>query len=497
MEPAGITKEYITVTVDKSHIITIGERLYAESIEFVREIANNAYDADATLVEITVSEDSIEIRDNGVGMDKDGLRQYFNIGSQQKLYSPKSQVYGRDRIGQFGIGKFASLSACERFEVLTKRGEFVGRVVFDKEEWEKAGSEWSLPLEILPSDFRKQDGTTVMLTGLNRRYALIDIEARIIEGTPLKAPNFRVRLNNHTVTPRSLTGHRVPVLEGTEFGPVHGEIIILPQTLASTDEMGIEVKVKQVTVRRELFGMETWGRNMARVRGEINADFLPITSDRTGFIRDSAEYQAFLALMTRVVEDIKRILNRLGAKSESRVVSRALKDALQRICKSLFLNPELSPFGALPVAEEESKGIGGAGRLAEGKSPGEEQIVAGGEVLTKEKKKRKKRPKVKMLTPNAVIKKIKFGQSGVSCCVDSFGEEGPEVFTEENTIYINKDHPLYKRESGKIDTHTLNLARLITQEIALMKDSKNPRQAFERQSRLLKDAFIEERKVVD
>ena len=59
-------------------------------------------------------------------MDKDGLRQYFNIGSQQKLYSPKSQVYGRDRIGQFGIGKFASLSACERFEVLTKRGEFVG-----------------------------------------------------------------------------------------------------------------------------------------------------------------------------------------------------------------------------------------------------------------------------------------------------------------------------------------------------------------------------------
>ncbi len=40
-------KEYIPVTVDKSHIITIGERLYAESIEFVREIVNNAYDADA------------------------------------------------------------------------------------------------------------------------------------------------------------------------------------------------------------------------------------------------------------------------------------------------------------------------------------------------------------------------------------------------------------------------------------------------------------------
>ena len=116
--------EFISITIDKSHIITIGERLYTESIEFVRELANNAYDADAALVEIVITEDAIEIRDNGAGMDREGLKQYFNIGSQQKLYSPKSPVYNRDRIGQFGIGKFASLSACKRFEVITKREEF-------------------------------------------------------------------------------------------------------------------------------------------------------------------------------------------------------------------------------------------------------------------------------------------------------------------------------------------------------------------------------------
>src|SRR3972149_6746742 len=209
------------------------------------------------------------------------------------------------------MGKLASLSACERFEVLTKKGEFVGRVVFDKKEWEKAGTVWSLPLEILPSNFRKNDGTTVLLTGMSRRFELIDIEAKIIEGTPLKAPNFRVRLNNHTITPRSLTGHKIPFIEGTEFGPVHGEIIILPQTMASTEDLGIEVKVKQVTVRRELFGMETWGKAMARVRGEVNADFLPITSDRTGFIRDSDEYREFLKVMEKVMESVKVSLQKL------------------------------------------------------------------------------------------------------------------------------------------------------------------------------------------
>ena len=69
--------EFIPVTIDKSHIITIGERMNAESIKFIREIVNNAYDADATLVEILVAEDSIEIKDNGTGMDREGLKQWL------------------------------------------------------------------------------------------------------------------------------------------------------------------------------------------------------------------------------------------------------------------------------------------------------------------------------------------------------------------------------------------------------------------------------------
>jgi len=482
--------EYIPVTIDKSHIITIGERLYTESIEFVREIVNNAYDADATLVEIVVTEDMIEIRDNGSGMDREGLKQYFNIGSQQKLYDAKSPVYNRDRIGQFGIGKFASLSACKKFEVITKKDNFVARVIFDKEQWEKAGAPWQLPLEILPADFRKQNGTTVILMGLARRFDPKDIEAKIIEGTPIKAPFFRVRINNHTVTPRSLSGHRMPILEGTSSGPVSGEIIILSETASAATDLGIEVKVKQVTIKRELFGMETWGKGMARIRGEVNADFLPITSDRTGFIKDSGEYKEFLQVMGKVIEGVKVALHKLTLKKEGKKVSRALKEALQRIYKALAANPDLSPFGALPIGDE-ARGSGNAAEVSQKKEgPSEEEVKIKEDQKTPVTKKKKK-PKVKRLTPNAIIKKIKFGETGVSCVVDSFGEDGPEVFSEETTIYINRDHPLYKRESAKVDTHTLNLARLITQEISLMKNPRNPRQAFERQSKLLKDAFID------
>ena len=143
----------LQVTVDKKHLITIGERLYAESIELIRELVNNAYDADATLVEININSSCIEVRDNGLGMDLKGLQQYFTIGSDEKVTTNTSPRFQRERIGQFGIGKFASLAACNTFEIYTKKGDFAAKVIFDKEYWENSGNIWSLPFEQIPVKF--------------------------------------------------------------------------------------------------------------------------------------------------------------------------------------------------------------------------------------------------------------------------------------------------------------------------------------------------------
>lgn len=112
----------LKVTVDKSHIITIGEKLYSESVELVRELVNNAYDADATRVQVNITSDTLEVSDDGSGMDLDGIEQYFNIGSPEKLSIKKSSKFNRELIGQFGIGKFASLAAAKRFSIYTQRG---------------------------------------------------------------------------------------------------------------------------------------------------------------------------------------------------------------------------------------------------------------------------------------------------------------------------------------------------------------------------------------
>lgn len=151
-------------------------------------------------------------------------------------------------------------------------------------------------------------------------------------------------------------------------------------------------------------------------------------------------------------------------------------------------NPEFAPEGMLPMGEG-TDGMGGAGLIKEGEKEKKVETIKEKGQKSEAKREKKRNPAVSRLTPDAVIQRLKMGHSGITCCIDHFGEDGPECFTEGTIIYINRDHPLYKREIKNRDTYVLNIARLLTQEISLMKDPKNPRQAFERQSKLLKDAF--------
>jgi len=486
-------RKELEVVVDKRHVVSIGERLYTESVELLRELVNNAYDADATKVYVDITPESIVIKDNGSGMDIDGLKQYFIIGSDEKVIHSRSPKFGRARIGQFGIGKFASLAAASRFEVITKNKNFAARVVFDKKAWEKAKDRWYLPLEILEPELKRGDGTTVILSELSKSFATDEVEKKLIEGAPLKAPDFTVYLNNRRLLPRSLIGQRIPVLEGCKYGLVSGEVVITPSSMASLKDLGIDIKVKGATIKRDLFGMETWGKIVARIRGEIGVDFLPITSDRSNFVTDSDEYQEFLKIMKKIIDIIKKTLGKEADRREDQRASRAVKEALDRIHKSLAKNPELSPFGPIPYGDEESVGSGAVAESTKRKGENESElrpIMEG--VKKKPKIKKKRHPLVKRITPNAIVRRMRMGDSSVSVCLDFFGESGPECFSEGNIIYINRDHPLFKRESRKAVTYTMYIARLLTQEISLMKETRSPRLAFSRQSKLLKDAFAEE-----
>lgn len=376
--------------------------------------------------------------------------------------------------------------------------------MFDKQAWESAGDRWDLPLRLVPPDPVRGDGTAVTLSRLRRRFDEVEVERRIIDSVPLSAPGFAVFLNGRRIMPLRLPGHRIPVLEGTAFGTVHGEIVIVPIHLASATDLGIDIKVRQVTVHRDQFGIE--GRDATRIKGEVHADFLPVTADRTGFVRDSDEYRAFLQVMERVVAAVRATLGHLSDRTERQKSRQAVREAFRRIQRALARNPELSPFGAAAYAQPSQVPGGGGGVLSEegaaSKLAGSaedhhaatrtlsESKLAGVAPVVRPPKKR--RPRVRRLTPDALVQRVKLGEAGVACCLDHFGPDGREAFSEGTTIYINRDHPLYLRNSRRRETHTLHVARLLTQEISMMKDPRSPRQAFERQSKLLRDAFSDD-----
>lgn len=77
---------HLTITVDKSHILSLGERLYEQSIELIRKLVNNAYDADATRVDVTVSGKEIVVADNG-----EGQWNYRAAGGSERTKNPKME----------------------------------------------------------------------------------------------------------------------------------------------------------------------------------------------------------------------------------------------------------------------------------------------------------------------------------------------------------------------------------------------------------------------
>jgi hypothetical protein len=242
--------------------------------------------------------------------------------------------------------------------------------------------------------------------------------------------------------------------------------------------------------------METWGKVIARIRGEINADFLPITSDRSNFVVDSPEYRAFVKVMAGIMPEVKKILGKEADQRQDRRAGRVVKEALQRIHRALARNPDLSPFGPIPYGDEMGGGTGAVFKPKEDEEAKKEDTEiepkAAAEPNQPPQRKKRRNPLVKKITPNAIVRRMRMGDSSVSVCLDFFGENGPECFSEGNIVYINRDHPLYKRESQKPTMYTMYIARLLTQEISLMHETRSPRLAFTRQSKLLKDAFTDD-----
>jgi len=476
----------ILVTFDKSHILTLGRKMYSESVNLIRELVNNSYDADATKVNIELTKDKIIVADNGLGMDLKDLTNYFKIGSQLKKQNKLSKIYKRKFIGEIGIGKFSSFGATNKFELITQKEGFKARVVFDQNEWSKSSTDWELPYFLMEAVKGESDGTSIILHDVEYNFTPNEVVERLRISVPLDAKYFEVFINKKKIEPLFIDGKRFLINISTEFGDIYGQIILSDKPLPFK-EIGIICCVKDVMITRNLFGFEDYGHGTRKITGRINADFLEFTANRDNFIITTVAYRAFFKAMR---EEVKKIVGFLKSEEDEKKIAqnrKAISKASEILKKAFLQLPDYLKEMKITVSK------GHTGKVEEENVEGSVWQEKTSKIEKTPNNKKAKRGEYNIIhinpvTQNKSLKNIKTDLGFNFGFVDE-GETGPPSYFYNNTIYVNREHSLYKKYSIKIDDEIKYLVDILVSESIMLTSPSDLRQYYERRVEVLTKAF--------
>jgi signal transduction histidine kinase len=119
-------KDTLSFRVDAGLIDRLGRELVGRAETAVSELVKNAYDADATSVNVHFIDSintggTLRIVDNGVGMTFKQLQEGFmTISSTDKIHNPQSVKFHRSKAGRKGIGRFATQRLGTKLTIITQ-----------------------------------------------------------------------------------------------------------------------------------------------------------------------------------------------------------------------------------------------------------------------------------------------------------------------------------------------------------------------------------------
>ncbi|EPU1133148.1 ATP-binding protein [Klebsiella oxytoca] len=168
------TEHIYTMQVGLSVLGHLGINLYSNVAAVLTEAVANAWDADATRVDISLNENEIIIKDNGFGMTVDDMNKRYLYVGYSKRNKPELRLtpMGRKPMGRKGIGKLSLFSIANSVEVSSfKDGQLHGLIMHADEiqkEIDNGGSNYHptpLDVEFLTID----SGTQIVLRELKKK----------------------------------------------------------------------------------------------------------------------------------------------------------------------------------------------------------------------------------------------------------------------------------------------------------------------------------------
>lgn len=185
-------------TVDAGLIQRLGYELVGRAETAVSELIKNAYDADATIVDVDFIDSNIKggtliVSDNGVGMTENQLiNGFMRISSADKVHNPISKRFGRRKAGRKGIGRFATQRLGEELIIITqtKDAKKASRIVIKWNEYtiDRELSSITFPIEEI--DKVKEEGTILIIGCLRDGWTIASIKRVYRYVLDLFQPNY-------------------------------------------------------------------------------------------------------------------------------------------------------------------------------------------------------------------------------------------------------------------------------------------------------------------
>ena len=390
--------EEYTLDIDLNVLNHLGLNLYSNVPAVVAELIANAWDADASRVNVSVKEQRegkrIIIQDDGCGMNDADLRKKFlTVGYQRRSKGSGDQTVGGRRVmGRKGIGKLSVLSIARKVYVYTKKEDTdplaieldVAKIQEAIEKKEK----YHPPVINVPGDIELgSSGTALVLSDLKKRVnASLDayLRQRVARRFSVISRDFQVFVNGDEITlnDRNYFGKLEYALVYGDFETSnfkHDERYVVQREENTVDEQGQYSVRGWIGLVKESGALQDGADNLNKISilargkvaledildsyregglytkyviGELEADFLDLTdkddiatSSRQDFIQSD---ERFVQLREFVEQELKYLANERvklkdeeGAKKASEIPAvkewyESLKGDTKTSAKKLF-----------------------------------------------------------------------------------------------------------------------------------------------------------------
>jgi hypothetical protein len=326
--------------VDPRLASLLGET-YRSTEHAVKELVDNAWDADAPTISITLPDpmtaNPIVIEDTGSGMTEQELRNEYLVVANDRRSRKGDRTKHLKRFvkGRKGIGKFAGLMVANVMEIETTARGKTTRVVIAKEDLLNASRDLEridLPLTVTPAA-EGVSGTKVTLSSLSDRFEfpLPERLKTLLMTEYGREEDVRISVNDVPLGLDDLPGEKFQTDENVaEAGTVKLNFKVSDGT-KSLKQAGIALRVGgKIVGKPGFFGLEDDPeippKLLKKLYGEVEADGLSesVTADWGDIVENSKAFHALKpviqAHLKNAVEEVyKREVNLQRARIQRQI----------------------------------------------------------------------------------------------------------------------------------------------------------------------------------